>query len=509
MAKRLYLNNSSTTLNGALSAAATTVTVADGSLFAPGSSYIVATIDQGAGLMEIVHVTARSGNDLTISRGEESTTDQTHPDGTTFEARITAGMLDYLDPVKDDAGKIAIGEGATSTSDDAIVIGRDASVATATGAVVIGKDAIANTSGGIAIGRAASSDGTTPAICIGDNATADSASTKSVIIGDNSATLAASNIFIGPSITCSAGDSNNIILGDNLTIIDSGMVALNAVQLSDAAVVIGQQSRAISAEQSVVMGNYAQTSSPYSVSLGTYSLNFVEGSTVMPPQVVQREQGWYYDQYEAKVYVAAPTVVASPPCDLGPGIAWSVSTLDDGDVVVPTTPNGYQYMLVIGYSASPSNYDGAYNATNTSAESTEPTWPTANQGDTVASNTSADDRFMMIDPTTGIDCAVSNLYSGIGPVKFYPTRVIFICQKYATLTAEPYISVGNENSATAYVNNQQLTGITEAHQIQYFDISNPKGADRVIFKLNTAGVGASGRMMGRFLVEGYYMQLPG
>jgi len=494
MAKRLYLNNSSTTLDGALSAAATTVTVADGSLFAPGSEFIVATIDQGGGLMEIVHVTARSGNDLTISRGEESTTDQTHPDGTSFEARITAGMLDYLDPVKDDDGEIVIGDGASST----------------TGAVVIGKDASAAVEGGVAIGRGAESDGTIPAICIGDNATADSTATKSVIIGDNSSTLAADNIFIGPSITCSAGDSNNIILGDNLTIIDSGMVALNAVQLSDAAVVIGQQSRAKDATQSVVIGNYAQAYSPNSVAIGSYFNNFVEGSTVMPPQVAQRERGWYYDQYEATVYTSTPTTVASPPCDLGPGVAWSATTLQDGDVVVPTTPNGYQYILIIGYDSAPtSTYDGAYNANNTSVEATEPTWPTANQGDAVESNTDAVDQFMMVDPATGIDCKVSALLYGIGPVKFYPTRVIFICQKFATLTAEPYISVGNENSATAYVNNQQLTGITEAHQMQYFDITNPKGADRVIFKLNTAGVGASGQMMGRFLVEGYYMQLPG
>ena len=61
-------NNVTTSLNGAITDVATTVTVADGSVFPAEGDYRIIVGD------EIMLVTARATNDLTVTRGAESTT---------------------------------------------------------------------------------------------------------------------------------------------------------------------------------------------------------------------------------------------------------------------------------------------------------------------------------------------------------------------------------------------------------------------------------------------------
>ncbi|NJL70162.1 MAG: hypothetical protein HC888_00510 [Candidatus Competibacteraceae bacterium] len=74
MAVEQYANNSATTLNGAINDSVTTITVADGSVF-PSSGDFRIVIDD-----EILLVTARSTNDLTVTRGVENTTAASHSD---------------------------------------------------------------------------------------------------------------------------------------------------------------------------------------------------------------------------------------------------------------------------------------------------------------------------------------------------------------------------------------------------------------------------------------------
>jgi len=91
---RLYTNNAATTLASGLSAGATTLTVVDGSVFPTPVSpdYFTVTITQAGAetSWEEVKVTARSGNTLTIVRGQEGTTDATWASGDKVEIRFTA-----------------------------------------------------------------------------------------------------------------------------------------------------------------------------------------------------------------------------------------------------------------------------------------------------------------------------------------------------------------------------------------------------------------------------------
>lgn len=93
---RLYVDNFSTTLNGSITDVATSITVTDGSGLGtiPGSDFVACTIDDNAGNREIIHVTARSGNNLTVTRAQEGTTGKAFANGITIEARLTADAMD-------------------------------------------------------------------------------------------------------------------------------------------------------------------------------------------------------------------------------------------------------------------------------------------------------------------------------------------------------------------------------------------------------------------------------
>ena len=91
-----FINNFSQTLAAELAAGATTMTLdGGGALLASASADLVyaLTLDDGAGTVEIVHVTGAAGDTLTIVRGQEGTGDVLWPVGSTVELRLTAGSI--------------------------------------------------------------------------------------------------------------------------------------------------------------------------------------------------------------------------------------------------------------------------------------------------------------------------------------------------------------------------------------------------------------------------------
>jgi hypothetical protein len=80
-------NSSSSTLNGAINNSVTTVTVTTGANFPSAGNYRVRV---GT---EIMLVTARSTNDLTVVRGYEGTTAASHSSGDACTLVLTAGSL--------------------------------------------------------------------------------------------------------------------------------------------------------------------------------------------------------------------------------------------------------------------------------------------------------------------------------------------------------------------------------------------------------------------------------
>lgn len=93
-----FLNGPQSALTGALTAGATAVPVADGSLFAAGDGFqwraVIADEAADPVVLERVLVTGRSGNTLTATRGTEGTAGTAFPAGATVTAVLTAGALD-------------------------------------------------------------------------------------------------------------------------------------------------------------------------------------------------------------------------------------------------------------------------------------------------------------------------------------------------------------------------------------------------------------------------------
>lgn len=95
----LFSNNATTTLAESVSATATVLNVAsgDGELFpspASGQAFAVTLVDASTGLTnEICYCTSRSGDALTVTRGEENTTALAWYAGDTAANYITAGTI--------------------------------------------------------------------------------------------------------------------------------------------------------------------------------------------------------------------------------------------------------------------------------------------------------------------------------------------------------------------------------------------------------------------------------
>lgn len=94
---QLFSNNISTALNGAITNVATSATVTDGSSMPTptGGDYFLLTLSDSTNI-EIVRVTARATNVLTIVRAQEGTAGFGFADLDTAEIRLTSGTLEQL-----------------------------------------------------------------------------------------------------------------------------------------------------------------------------------------------------------------------------------------------------------------------------------------------------------------------------------------------------------------------------------------------------------------------------
>lgn len=101
-----FANNASTTLNGAIDASTTSVTVSSAGAFPAEGDFRILVES------EIMLVTAVSANTFTVTRGAESTTAASHSNGVDVVHILTAGALTQL---KTDAGGgVSTGEGTTA-----------------------------------------------------------------------------------------------------------------------------------------------------------------------------------------------------------------------------------------------------------------------------------------------------------------------------------------------------------------------------------------------------------
>ena len=93
----LVKNNAYSTLASGISATATTITVAAGTGLrfpaAGGADYFYATLINTSNVLEVVKVTSRSTDTLTVVRGQDGTTGTVYSAGARIELRVTAALL--------------------------------------------------------------------------------------------------------------------------------------------------------------------------------------------------------------------------------------------------------------------------------------------------------------------------------------------------------------------------------------------------------------------------------
>lgn len=123
---RLFANNATSSLASSINGSDNTLLLetGDGARFpSPAAGdYFSLTLTQGIGLeesWEIVKVTARSGDTLTVTRAQEGTSAAAWPAGSRIELRVTAGTLDSLSDAREwsaDTVSQADAEAGTSTT---------------------------------------------------------------------------------------------------------------------------------------------------------------------------------------------------------------------------------------------------------------------------------------------------------------------------------------------------------------------------------------------------------
>ena len=122
----LFADNASSTLASAITNSQTTITVAatTGALFSnPGAGQIAyVTAQDVTGNIEVMEVTARSGDSMTVVRGADGTTPLAFASGTRIEQRVTASILsaflqktggDTLSGTTNMSGILALGSGGS------------------------------------------------------------------------------------------------------------------------------------------------------------------------------------------------------------------------------------------------------------------------------------------------------------------------------------------------------------------------------------------------------------
>ena len=180
----------------------------------------------------------------------------------------------------------------------------------------------------------------------------------------------------------------------------------------------------------------------------------------------------------------------SVPVDLGSAVAWSGAPQSHLSVVVPTTPNGFQYWLNLNAGEA------------VSETSTEPTF-VDDLGVTVAVNgDSPNDVEVGYWVPTELPIDITTRFNSNS--RLVVTEVGFMVRSM-TATTNPFVSIGTNIDATQFVNNQQLTQIAAAGQVHRFPIT--AGGNNLVeylrFKVETAAAGGSFR--GRFYWRGFFI----
>jgi len=197
-------NNASDFLAAAIDSSQTSITLQSAASFPSlgANEYFYGTIEDTAGQVEIVKVTARVGNTLTVVRAQEDTTAASFAQGSRFELRVTAGSIEGgpYNPAGTDAVTSTIQEKlqeVVSVKDfgavgDGVTDDSEAILAAINAAVSIG-----NGRGYVVFPTATYGIGSQVTVAIGTN---------SCVLDLDNSTLARTNGWAGTYIRVNSGD---------------------------------------------------------------------------------------------------------------------------------------------------------------------------------------------------------------------------------------------------------------------------------------------------------------
>jgi len=232
---QLFSNNVDTQLSAPLTDVGTSATLADGSgLNTPtGGDYELLTLIDGA-TVEIVSMTARTGNTITIARAQEGTTAVAWGTGARVFAGVTAGTLE------------ALSGGLVDSSDQATTLNIGGSQGTGvTNSVLLGKTAYLGNS-------------RIDAVLVGFNASGESS--EIVAVGKWAYAVSANSIAIGALAETYGSSTGAVAIGAPAIGRGLGAIAIgqDAYSWGDGAISIGSSAEA-QADGAVAIGGFTLT----------------------------------------------------------------------------------------------------------------------------------------------------------------------------------------------------------------------------------------------------------
>lgn len=251
---QLFSNNAKTTLAADITNVATTITVAtgEGALFSsPAAGQFELITLESTTAVEIVKMTSRTTDTLTVVRGQEGTTGTAFTTGDKVEGRITKGTLVGLQQPFGSIDDQGDAKGANSIN---IQTARasTANVASGASSIAIGYDTKASAQNSVAISTTASAIGI-GAIAIGTNsiasglnsialATSTASATNAVTIGNSATASAQNSVACGHSASATGTYSVSIGEAASGTTTDTISVGRAATSQSVSGIAIGSDS---------------------------------------------------------------------------------------------------------------------------------------------------------------------------------------------------------------------------------------------------------------------------
>ena len=289
---QLFSNNVDTQLSAPLTNVDTSATLADGSgLNTPtGGDYELLTLIAGTDV-EIVRMTARTGNTITITRAQEGTTAIAWGTGARIFADVTAGSLAGMFANQSTASQaVAVGAGSEAGA-NSVAVGYEA-VITGVGATGVGLQCYADENEAAAFGLYAWA-ASPSSVAVGPNAHAGGmagAGTAAVAIGSAAGADGAGGVAVGAS--SGADGLNSVAAGAQADVSAARGIAIGWQSDNDGAdgIAIGQRAWVTGADGVAVGSDSRSVASAVAIGADAYArkantahiaaLPTVQGATV-------------------------------------------------------------------------------------------------------------------------------------------------------------------------------------------------------------------------------------